>query len=39
MITVDVKEGFTVWKGNKPAGSRHPVKIKRKTFSEIAIGE
>lgn len=32
-----VKEGFAVWKGGKPAGSRHPVRIKGKTVSEIVI--
>ncbi|GAN31744.1 MAG: hypothetical protein UZ01_01799 [Candidatus Brocadia sinica] len=32
-----VKEGFAVWKGGKPVGSRHPVKIKGKTVSEIVI--
>jgi prevent-host-death family protein len=34
-----VKEGFAVWKGGKPAGSEHPVKIKGKTVSEIIIEE
>lgn len=32
-----VKEGFAVWKGGKPVGSRHPVRIKGKTISEIVI--
>lgn len=32
-----VKEGFAVWKGGKPAGSRHPVKIRGKAVSEIVI--
>ena len=32
-----VKEGFAVWKGGKPAGSRHTVKVKGKTISEIVI--
>lgn len=32
-----VKEGFAVWKGGKPAGSRRPVKIKGKTVSEIVL--
>ncbi len=32
-----VKEGFAIWKGGKPMGSRHPVKIKGKTVSEIVI--
>ncbi len=32
-----VKEGFAAWKGGKPVGSRHPVKIKGKTVSEIVI--
>ena len=34
-----VKEGFAVWKGGKPVGSRHPIKIKGKTVSEIVIEE
>ena len=34
-----VKEGFAIWKGGKPVGSRHPVKIKGKTVSEIVIEE
>ncbi len=32
-----VKEGFAVWKGGKPAGSKKPVKIKGKTVSEIVL--
>lgn len=32
-----VKEGFAVWKGGKPAGSRRPVHIKGKTVSEIVL--
>lgn len=32
-----VKEGFAVWKGGKPVGSRYPVRIKGKTISEIVI--
>jgi prevent-host-death family protein len=32
-----VKEGFAVWKGGKPVGSRHPVKIKGKTVSEMVL--
>ena len=32
-----VKEGFAVWKGGKPMGGRHPIKIKGKTVSEIVI--
>lgn len=32
-----VKEGFAVWKGGKPMGSIHPVKVKGKTVSEIVI--
>lgn len=32
-----VREGFAVWKGGKPAGSKHPVKIKGKTISEIVL--
>lgn len=32
-----VREGFAVWKGGKPTGSRHSVKIKGKTVSEIVI--
>ena len=34
-----VKEGFARWKGGKPVGSRHPIKIKGKTVSEIVIEE
>jgi antitoxin (DNA-binding transcriptional repressor) of toxin-antitoxin stability system len=32
-----VKESFATWKGGKPTGSRHPVKIKGKTVSEIVL--
>ena len=32
-----VTEGFAVWKGGKPTGSRHSVKVKGKTVSEIVI--
>lgn len=32
-----VKEGFAIWKGGKPMGSRRPVKIKGKAVSEIVI--
>ena len=32
-----LKEGFATWKGGKPTGSRHPVKIKGKTVSEIVL--
>ena len=32
-----VKEGFVLWKGGKPTGSRHPVKIKGKTVSAIVL--
>jgi prevent-host-death family protein len=32
-----VKEGFALWKGGKPTGSRHPVKVKGKTVSEIVL--
>ncbi|MBI5380155.1 MAG: type II toxin-antitoxin system prevent-host-death family antitoxin [Nitrospirae bacterium] len=32
-----VKEGFAVWRGGKPAGSRTPVKIKGKTVSEMVL--
>ncbi|MBI3756195.1 MAG: type II toxin-antitoxin system prevent-host-death family antitoxin [Deltaproteobacteria bacterium] len=32
-----VKEGFAVWKGGKPVGSRHPVPIKGKTISKIVL--
>lgn len=32
-----VREGFAVWKGGKPAGSKKPVKIKGKTVSEIVL--
>ena len=32
-----VKEGFAKWKGGKPTGSRHPVKIKGKAVSDIVL--
>jgi len=32
-----VREGFAVWKGGKPSGSRTPAKIKGKTISEIVL--
>jgi prevent-host-death family protein len=32
-----VKEGFATWKGGKPTGSRHPVKIKGKAVSKINL--
>jgi prevent-host-death family protein len=32
-----VKEGFAIWKGGKPMGSKKSVKIKGKTISEIVI--
>jgi len=32
-----VKEGFATWKGGKPTGSRHPVKIKGKAVSDIVL--
>ena len=32
-----VREGFAVWKGGKPVGSKKPVKIKGKTISEIIL--
>ena len=32
-----VKEVFGTWKGRKPTGRRHPVKIKGKTVSEIVL--
>jgi len=32
-----VKEGFATWKGGKPTGSRHPVKIKGKAISDIVL--
>lgn len=32
-----VEEGFAVWTGGKPSGSRRPVKIKGKTVSEIVL--
>jgi len=32
-----VKEGFATWKGGKPNGSRHPVKIKGKAVSDIVL--
>ena len=32
-----VKEGFAAWKGSKPSGSGHPVKIKGKTISGIVL--
>lgn len=34
-----IKEGFAVWKGGKPIGTKHPIKIKGKTVSEIVIEE
>ena len=34
-----VQEGFAVWKGGKPVGSIHPVRIKGKTVSEIVLEE
>ena len=32
-----VKEGFAKWKGGKPIGSSHPVKLKGKPISEIIL--
>lgn len=32
-----VREGFAVWKGGKPSGSSHPVKIKGRAVSEIVL--
>lgn len=32
-----VREGFAVWNGGKPAGSKTPIKIKGKTVSEIVL--
>ncbi len=32
-----VKEGFAIWRGGKPTGSRRPVKIKGRTLSEIIL--
>jgi prevent-host-death family protein len=32
-----VKEGFAAWKGGKPTGSRHPVKIRGKAVSDIIL--
>lgn len=32
-----VREGFAVWKGGKPFGSKTPIKIKGKTVSEIVL--
>lgn len=32
-----VREGFAVWNGGKPAGSRSPVKIKGETVSDIVL--
>ena len=32
-----VKEGFATWKGGKPTGSRHSVKIKGKAVSDIVL--
>lgn len=32
-----VKEGFAMWKGGKPIGSKQSTKIKGKTVSEIVI--
>ncbi len=31
------KEGFATWKGGKPAGSHHPVRIRGKSVSEIVL--
>ncbi len=32
-----VKEGFAKWRGGKPTGSPHPVKLKGKPISEIIL--
>ncbi|MDN3515937.1 MAG: hypothetical protein NG747_16290 [Candidatus Brocadia sp.] len=32
-----VREGFATWKGGKPAGSTHSVKVNGKAISEIVI--
>jgi prevent-host-death family protein len=32
-----VKEGFASWRGGKPTGNQHPVKIKGRTVSEIVL--
>ena len=32
-----VKEGFASWRGGKPTGSYHPVKVKGRTVSEIVL--
>lgn len=32
-----VREGFAVWRGGKPSGSSHPIKIGGKTVSEIVL--
>lgn len=32
-----VREGFAVWNGGKPLGSKAPIKIKGKTVSEIVL--
>lgn len=32
-----VREGFAVWSGGKPVGSKAPVKIKGKTVSELVL--
>jgi prevent-host-death family protein len=32
-----VKEGFATWKGGKPTGSHHPVKIRGKAVSDIVL--
>jgi prevent-host-death family protein len=32
-----VKEGFASWRGGRPTGSQHPVKIEGKTVSEIVL--
>lgn len=32
-----VKEGFANWKGGKPTGSSHPVKIKGKPVADIIL--
>jgi prevent-host-death family protein len=32
-----VREGFASWRGGKPGGIRHPVRIKGKAVSEIIL--
>ena len=32
-----VREGFASWRGGKPGGSPHPIKIKGKPVSKIVL--